>query len=222
MCVPAEKCSEGPHLTAMLPDVNGRRQAATTFLQHEGTTYQHLPKSNWGLEGNDYLRVKDDGQCIDLDFKITQPGDWVRVLTSERAAILHCRRCSLSLAAEPCAVPQIFSNVATVEVDQVSGSSGAKVAELGHIPQRVGDDMPEADVDTMFWYVENEGVTLAKELEVDCLSGSCCSTYLPRGTTVASILVFYVRPENSDEKGPTWVHGRFTFSTKILGVISGE
>jgi hypothetical protein len=64
----------------VMSDVGGLLEAASTpILGAPGTNYP-APFSNRGLEGGDSYSVL--GNQIRLDMRVTQPGDWVRVVTA--------------------------------------------------------------------------------------------------------------------------------------------
>lgn len=67
-------------ILGVMSDVDGNLEAlSNAFLGASGTNY---PGSfaNRGLEGNDDYFV--NGNVLNVDFQVTQPGDWLRVVTA--------------------------------------------------------------------------------------------------------------------------------------------
>ena len=64
-----------------MSDVNGTLEAASNaILGAAGTAYPGA-FGNRGLEGNDSISIAGNQLSMDIDMVVTQPGDWIRVVT---------------------------------------------------------------------------------------------------------------------------------------------
>ena len=69
-------------ILGVMSNTNGSLEAASTpILGLPGTTYE-APFSNRGLEAADGYTILGPGNQLRLDLRVTQPGDWVRVVTA--------------------------------------------------------------------------------------------------------------------------------------------
>jgi hypothetical protein len=77
-------------ILGVFSDQNGANLFATDFLGAAGTTYPNAPFQNRGLESktpNNTLNLNGDdylinGATLSVTMRITQPGDWIRVVTA--------------------------------------------------------------------------------------------------------------------------------------------
>ncbi len=71
-------------ILGVMIDVNGLDEAASTsILGAMGTTYETF--NNRGLESNDAVVI--NGMTLTTSFRVTQPGDWIRVITVSEVPI---------------------------------------------------------------------------------------------------------------------------------------
>ena len=72
-------------ILGVMIDVNGLQEAASNaILGAMGTNYQ-TGLNNRGLEGNDSVMIA--GAVLTTNFFVTQPGDWIRVITASPAEV---------------------------------------------------------------------------------------------------------------------------------------
>lgn len=77
---------DGQILGVMSDSVGNLEAASSSFLGEPGTTYPSAFGAR-GLEGNPHTGINDDfynvtGNSLDLFMRVTEPGDWIRVVTA--------------------------------------------------------------------------------------------------------------------------------------------
>lgn len=77
---------DGDILGVMSDSLGANEVASSAFLGATGTSYPTIAFGARGLEGNPLVGVNDDyysitGNTISLGMRVTEPGDWIRVVT---------------------------------------------------------------------------------------------------------------------------------------------
>jgi hypothetical protein len=68
-------------ILGVMSDQSGSLEVASSgFLGAPGTIYPDAPFNARGLEGNDWYQVS--GDSIEVFMRVTEPGDWIRVVTT--------------------------------------------------------------------------------------------------------------------------------------------
>ena len=71
-------------ILGVMSDINGLLEAASSYLGASGTSYPGSFR-NRGLEANDSYAVA--GNTIQVSMHVTEPGDWIRVITASTTSV---------------------------------------------------------------------------------------------------------------------------------------
>lgn len=75
-------------IVGVMSDSDGTLEVASTpLLGAPGTVYPGAPFGARGMEGGDGYVVS--GSTIEVTMRVSQPGDWIRVITSHKTTICH-------------------------------------------------------------------------------------------------------------------------------------
>lgn len=80
-------------ILGVMSDFDGSLEVmSSSFLGAPGTTYPDDPFNARGLEGNPFDNMDDDhysfaANTISLGMRVTEPGDWIRVVTASTVPI---------------------------------------------------------------------------------------------------------------------------------------